>query len=447
MCLRRKDVKCKNINQNETKVPTETKTAKNIDETGENGYNIAVSFVSMERKELCCASLLCNGRIEELSGKTNDGKRQENRLARRRSYHLIFGAVGSEGFEMKKSSEFEMRQWIGDLNAVCGWKEYRFEDGPASGVRAFDFKNGRNLEMTVLADRAFDLPYVSYKGHNMGFTSKQGVRHPAFYVEDGVRGFLKQFSAGLLTTCGMTYVGTPGVDGRELGLHGPFSNLPVHQVSVREDYEGDDKVFKIEGKVRESCVFEENMLMKRSMTLETERDVIRIHDVLENQSFSKDPVMMIYHINFGYPMLDAGAKVYTSGTKLEPRDPVSASGLDKYSVMEAPTMNREEECFFHTGLGKEAFAMLHNEKLGIAAIIRFDGTVLQLLCEWKCMRAGDYALGLEPTTSGVLNRKTARENGLLTYLDAGETREYDLEIEFTDDPAVIEHYKKLATNP
>lgn len=348
---------------------------------------------------------------------------------------------------MKKSQEFELRQWIGDLNAVCGWKEYRYEDGPASGVRAFDFKNGRNIEMTVLADRAFDLPFVSYKGYNMGFTSKQGVRHPSFYVEDGVRGFLKQFQAGLLTTGGITYAGGPGEDGRMLGLHGPFSNLPAHQVSVREDYEGDDKVFRIEGKVREACVFEENMLMKRNMTLETERDVIRIHDVLENQSFAEETVMMLYHINFGYPMLDDGAKVYTSATKVEPRDEISAGGLDNYTTMEKPTMNRDEECFFHTGFGENAFAMLHNEKLGIAAIIRFDGGILPLLCEWKCMRAGDYALGLEPTTSGVLNRSVARKNGLLTFLKPGEIREYKLEIEFTDDAAVIEEYKAKATNP
>ena len=349
---------------------------------------------------------------------------------------------------MKKSQEFELRQHIGDLNAICGWKEYVFSDGPASGVRAFDFKNGKNLEMTVLADRAFDLPYVSYKGKNMGFVSKQGVRHPAMYTEDGVRGFLKQFSAGLLTTCGMTYAGAPGQDGsRTLGLHGPFSNLPAHQVSVRDDYEGDDLVFHVEGKIREACVFEENMLMRRKITLETERDVIRIHDVIENQSFSTDPVMMVYHINFGYPMLDAGARVYTSAIEVAPRDQFAVEGMDKYSLMEKPEMNRDEQCYFHTKLGNEAFAMLHNEKLGMAAIIRFDGSVLPLLCEWKCMRAGDYALGLEPTTSGVMNRSMARQDGLLTYLQSGETREYNIEIEFTDDPKLIETYRARSQNP
>lgn len=348
---------------------------------------------------------------------------------------------------MKRSQEFELRQKIGDLNAVCGWKEYIYVDGPASGVRAIDLKNGKGIEMTVVADRGFDIPYLSYKGINMGFISKQGVRSPGLYQEGGGRGFLKQFSAGMMTTCGMTYAGAPGFDGRELGLHGPFSNTPAHQVCVREEFEGEDKVFYVEGKVRESCVFEENMLMKRRMVLETERDVLRIQDELENQSFSTDPVMMIYHINFGYPMLDAGAEVYTSAQRIEPRDSVAEEGMHKYSIMESPEMNRDEQCYFHRDLGKEAFAMLYNPKLGIAGIIRFDGEATPLLCEWKCMRAGDYALGLEPTTSGVLNRKVARENGLLTYLDPGEKRNFNIEVEFTDDMSVIEAYRAKSRNP
>ena len=347
---------------------------------------------------------------------------------------------------MKRSQEFEIRQRVGDLNAICGYKEYELTDGPSRGTRAIDLNNGKNLQLTIVPDRAFDIPYATYKGRNMGFVSKQGIRNPAFYCEDGVRGFLKQFSAGLLTTCGMTYAGAPGMDGRPLGLHGPFSNLPASRVSAREDYQGDDKVFILEGQVRESCVFEENMLMKRQMTIETERDVIRIHDVLENQGFSMEPVMMIYHINFGWPMLDAGAKVYTSAKKVTPRDAEAEKYMADYRVMEPPVMNKDEQCFFHTELGCDAFAMLHNEKLGCAAIIRFSGETLQLLCEWKCMRAGDYALGLEPTTSGVMNRATARENGLLTNLGAGETRTYDVEIEFTDDIALIDKYRRAARN-
>ena len=129
---------------------------------------------------------------------------------------------------MKKSQEFELRKRCGDLNGLCGIKDYVFNDGPARGVRAFDLKNGRGLELTVLADRGLDIPYLSYKGINIGLLNKVGVRSPHLYREDGASGFLKQFYAGMLTTCGLTYAGAAGEDGGvPLGLHGPFDNLPA----------------------------------------------------------------------------------------------------------------------------------------------------------------------------------------------------------------------------
>ncbi len=106
--------------------------------------------------------------------------------------------------------------------------------------------------------------------------------------------------------------------------------------------------------------------------------------------------------------------------------------------MEEPSPDRPEECFFHTDLADRAFAMLHNARLGIAAVIHYDGRQLPLLCEWKCMRAGDYALGLEPTTCGVLSREEAEKNGSLQTLQPGERRAFSLRLEFTDEPARIQ---------
>jgi len=348
---------------------------------------------------------------------------------------------------MKRSQEFELRKKCNDLNAYCGFKDYLYNDGPSRGLRAFDLKNGKNIEMTILADRALDISHLSYKGVNVGLANKVGIRSPYLYVEDAGSGFLKQFFGGLLTTCGISYAGGAGVDGdKALGLHGPLNNLPAEQANCEVAYEGDDRVLRVSGKMHESEVFGTDMLMERSIVLETESDKVRIHDVVTNQSYAKQPVMMIYHINFGYPMLDAGAKIYLSATKITPRDDYAAAAQDLYNVMEAPGVGRDEQCYFHTEqpADGEGFAMLHNEEKGIAAIIRFDKDVLPFMCEWKCMRAGEYALGLEPTTSGVKNRADARAEGLLTYLEPGESREYNVSIEMTDDPALIEHYKSIA---
>ena len=54
------------------------------------------------------------------------------------------------------------------------------------------------------------------------------------------------------------------------------------------------------------------------------------------------------------------------------------------------------------------------------------------------MRAGEYVLGLEPTTSGVLSRVDARKNGMLITLEPGQVYETGFEMELTDDPAHID---------
>ena len=276
--------------------------------------------------------------------------------------------------------------------------------------------------------------------------NKVGLRSPYLFQKDGASGFLRQFYGGMLTTCGITHAGAAGIDqGKDLGLHGPYDNTPASKIAASTDFEGDDMVLRVTGEVRESEFFAENMVLSRTMTLETERNQLHIHDVVENQGFATEPVMLVYHINFGYPMLDAGARVYTTAGKVTPRTDFAAEGMHNYDVMEEPGVGREEQCYYHTEPAEgEAFAMLLNERLGIAAIVRYDKTVFPLLCEWKCMRAGEYALGLEPTTCGVVNRSEVRADGSLTYLDAGETREYNITREFTDAPAVIERYKTRA---
>ncbi len=349
---------------------------------------------------------------------------------------------------MKKSQEQAMRQLVGDLSTIAGYKDYTFNDGPARGMRAFDLDNGQGLQLTVVADRGLDIPWMKYKGKAVSFNSKTGLRSPALYTEDGVRGFLKQFYAGLLTTCGLGYAGAAVVDdGEALGLHGPYSNTPADQVSAQVVYKGDEAQIQLTGQVRQGQVFAENLLLKRKLTLETERSILHIEDTVENQAFVDSPLMLVYHINFGYPMLDEGAKVYSSAKHIAPRDNIAKKGMDRWHTMDAPNATRPEECFFHTQQAdKEAFVMLHNEKLGMAAIIRYDAQALPLLCEWKCMRAGDYALGLEPTTSGVMGRIAARENGSLITLAPGESRVYRMSLELTDSAAAIKKLIKQAVS-
>jgi hypothetical protein len=346
---------------------------------------------------------------------------------------------------VKKSQEYELRKYVGDIETLCGITPFVYDGGPGHGVRAFRAKNGQGLSLTIAADRGLDIPHASFKGVCIGFSSATGVRAPAFYDEDGARGFLKQFYAGLLTTCGITYAGAACEDeGRKLGLHGPYSNTPAQAVCADAFYDGDEKKLRFSGSVREACVFGENMLLKREIIIETERSILHVRDTVENQGFSDQPLMLVYHVNFGYPLLDDGARVYANSTSVAPRDEIAAAGFDKYRLMEAPGIGRPEECFFHTPPEDGAFAALHNPKLGMAAILRYDAKALPLLCQWKCMQAGNYALGLEPTTAGVMGRSAARAAGALPMLAPGDVKTFTFSIELTDDDALIDSFKARA---
>ena len=85
---------------------------------------------------------------------------------------------------MKKSELFELRKRCGDPDALCGVRDVVFNDGPAKGMRALELRNGRGMELTVLADRGLDIPYLSYRGVNIGLMNKVGLRSVSAPVRD-----------------------------------------------------------------------------------------------------------------------------------------------------------------------------------------------------------------------------------------------------------------------
>lgn len=327
---------------------------------------------------------------------------------------------------------------MGDLSSLYGIRDVTYNSGKARGVHAYEVRNGKQLNLTVFADRGMDIPLLEYKGYNIGFLSKSGLSSPFSYqyTPDGVDSFLRQFPGGFLTTCGITFSGAACTDhGEQLSLHGRISNTIAENVYVCHEEDDDEIVLKLCGYVRESRLFEENMVLQREIKVYTESNRIKIRDIVENQGFKKKPVVMIYHVNFGYPILDSGAKLYFSASKVEPQTEAAKRGLELYHIIEEPEDTREEQCYYHYDQKNpgNSFAMIHNEKLGIAVVVKYNAEQCPIMCEWKSMQAGDYALGLEPTTSGTKGRASIRENGNLRELEGQACCAFDFEFLFLDD--------------
>jgi hypothetical protein len=349
---------------------------------------------------------------------------------------------------MKISEKSKYLKKAGDLSSLYGIRDITYNSGKAKGVHAYEVKNGNQLNLSVFADRGLDIPMLEFRGKNIGFLSKSGISSPFSYcyTHDGTDSFLRQFAGGFLTTCGITFSGAACVDdGETLPLHGRISNTVAENVYVCQEEEDDEVVLKLCGDIREARLFGENMVLHREILVYTESNRVKIHDIVENQGFQKQPVLMIYHVNFGYPMLDTGARMYFSSEEVEPQTEFARKGMPLYDIVEEPEDIREEQCYYHTGQKnpENSFVMLHNEKLEMAAIIKYDARQCPVLCEWKSMQSGDYALGLEPTTSGTKGRAEVRKAGELREIDGQETCEFHLEFLFLDRSEDIKYWSSL----
>ena len=119
-----------------------------------------------------------------------------------------------------------MNKYIGNTAQLYGVQEYRLTGGKGDGMRMLRVRNGNGLDFEISLDRAGDISVLSVDGINMGYFAPCGYVAPQYYDNQGA-GFLKSFTAGFFTTCGLTAVGSPCTDnGEELGLHGTISNTP-----------------------------------------------------------------------------------------------------------------------------------------------------------------------------------------------------------------------------
>jgi len=322
----------------------------------------------------------------------------------------------------------------GDISQIAGVRMIQFAEGPPKGVAAADFKTGSGLTFTVLLDRCLDVSTAEWCGKPLAWRSSAGEMHPHTYDPRGLE-WIRNFYGGLVVTCGLTQFGNPSEDaGEELGLHGRASNLRAFDVAHGGYWDGDDYVMFVEGSVRESRLFGENLLLRRRISAVMGEDRFFIDDIVTNEGSRTWPHMILYHINPGFPVVDAGAEFLAPSRKVVPRNDLSDRELDRHHRFIAPRRGYEERCYFHRlaadrrGRTLAAVANMKKGDAGLGVYARFSRRQLPWLIEWKMMGERDYVVGMEPATNPVDGRATERRAGRLLELEPGEARHYNLEI-------------------
>jgi Domain of unknown function (DUF4432) len=355
----------------------------------------------------------------------------------------------------RERSRMEINARTGALQQVAGVELLEYADGPERGVRVLDFRTGAGLSFRVAVDRGFDLLCADYRGVPIGWRSPTGPRHPGLASVEESRGwgFLRSFT-GLLATCGLDHALAPasssvaqyiypGFTEADYPLHGRVSQVPARLLGYGERWQGDRCTLWAEAEVAQMAVFGENLVLTRRIEAELGGTSLSVDDRVENRGFRPTPHMLLYHYNFGYPLLDEGAELLVPSRAIvhAVHGDLHAQGVG-HRLQGPPKADFSEQVYQHDVVaGPEGMtaAALINPALrgGFGIRLDYDRAALPCLIEWQCLQSGLYVLGIEPSTNHVLGRKLAEERGELMFLDHGEARHYRTRLSVLDGAAAI----------
>ncbi|GAA2226846.1 aldose 1-epimerase family protein [Herbiconiux moechotypicola] len=315
---------------------------------------------------------------------------------------------------------------IGSLEQVARVDRFVEDDGPARGARRFRVVNGGGLEFDVHPDRGLDIGAASYNGVPLAWISSTGITRPDAYEPEG-RGWLRTFGGGLVTTCGLDSFGPPADDeAGVVGMHGRIGSIPARVGEVTATPE----IVAVGGQVRQTAVFHENLVLTRRIWSEVGSNSFTIDDTVTNEGENPSPHMVLYHVNLGWPLLEAGTTVDIPARSVVPRDPDAVEGFEERTRIGEPTVGFREQVYIHEA-GDERVARVVNPTRGMALTLRYSDT-LPAVFQWKLTATKHFVLGLEPAnTPEIQGRAAARENGRLPELQPGESRSYSIQIEVT----------------
>lgn len=294
------------------------------------------------------------------------------------------------------------------------------------GQRIVHVHNSSGLTFSLLPDRGLDIWSAHFHGLPLTWLSP-GAPHRADYGS----GWLRQFNGGLLTTCGLTHVGPSEQDdltGEQRDLHGNATRLPAQGLTV----DLDDDTLTIRAELVESRLFAEQLHVQRAYRLTLGEPSITLTDVVTNRGDQPTPLMLLYHVNVGYPLVRAGSRLVID-SEVRARDEAAAAGLAAWAIYDAPTPAYAEQVFFHTVRGHpHAQAALVNDDLALRLI--WDTTHAPHFTQWKNTRQGAYVCGLEPGNCIPEGQNSARRHGRLVVLAPAEQQRFQLQLSLTRDP-------------
>jgi len=331
-----------------------------------------------------------------------------------------------------------------ELGLLLGWPEHLVgsellvhADGPARGVRVVRMRSGE-IELDVLPDRGLDILQAWVRGVPVGWRSPAPLAGP-WLADPAGYGPLRTFSGGLLTTCGLDHVGEPtdddisqygypGLEREQFGLHGRFSFAPAQLEAYGVDWEADAPCAFVQGTMRQARLLGESLSLRRRISVPLGGHEITVRDEISNDGFAASPHLLLYHVNAGWPLVQAGARIAaTVGT---PTMRPSGRADEAWRTVGGPAEPHRWDHDVQPVDGRAGAAIVCDDigdgrALGLE--LSWSATSLPYLQQWHVLLGnGHNVVALEPSTLHVSGRVDAGAAGVLDVIEPGGVRSHEL---------------------
>jgi hypothetical protein len=170
---------------------------------------------------------------------------------------------------------------------------------------------------------------------------------------------------------------------------------------------------------------------------------IRFDDTITNESSHDQEFQIIYHANFGPPLLGAGARFTGAIEEVTPFNSHAAKDVKSYNSYAGPQPGFVEQVYcLHPLAGPDGRTELMLQNAGGDRGVSLAFPVRQLPCVtlWKNLAAetDGYVTGIEPGTGFPYTRRLEREAGRVPKLAPNETRRFTIEVAIHPDRSSVE---------
>jgi hypothetical protein len=335
--------------------------------------------------------------------------------------------AGQEHFPLL--SYREQLRHTGSTDQLYSVRRLQVSDGGAAGIKLIEVCTAGGLRALFCESRALDLLELHFRGINLGFFSKNGLLGGRVLPLEGE--FTPTWPGGMLATCGLRNTGPDcRCDGEYHPLHGRIGGMAAEHISIDLDPERGTLI--ISGQMRESALFGYHLILHRRITVSLTGERVDWLDTVENCAAEPEPIFLLYHFNFGYPFLSPDLQLHLPPGHVLPRTEASSQGLAEFDQISEPVDGYAEQVFFHqalAGSGPDMSLRLVRPGLRLSAVLNWSRDELPVLVQWKSMKSGDYALGIEPSTSKIRGRAAELADGYDQILEPFGRRVFRLGLE------------------